>query len=245
MRSGAAGEAAGGSKAFGGGRLLRIGIPLMALAFLLNACGGDTRRTEVAARPPVIAPDGVLERASLPALVNSPELCTFALGQSSVDFTPLPDTEHARGCGLSHGGTFEPASMSFDSQVTASCGMVAGLSVWEREVLQPLAQRHFGQGVREVRHWGTYACRNRNSRQAGQRSEHARANAIDIHAFMLTDGSVISVRHDWQAADARGAFLRDLRDGSCDVFRGVLSPDADAAHRDHFHFDMGRWTFCR
>ena len=26
---------------------------------------------------------------------------------------------------------------------------------------------------------------------------------------------------------------------------GVLGPDSDSAHRDHFHFDMGPWAFCQ
>jgi hypothetical protein len=39
--------------------------------------------------------------------------------------------------------------------------------------------------------------------------------------------------------------LRDARDGAWRAFNVVLSPDYDAAHRSHFHFDMGRWVICR
>jgi hypothetical protein len=40
-------------------------------------------------------------------------------------------------------------------------------------------------------------------------------------------------------------FLREVRDGACDVFHAVLGPDFNAAHRDHFHLDMGRHKVCR
>jgi hypothetical protein len=40
-------------------------------------------------------------------------------------------------------------------------------------------------------------------------------------------------------------FLREVRDGACEVFHGVLGPEFNAAHRSHFHLDMGRHKVCR
>ncbi|WP_262296702.1 extensin family protein [Microvirga sesbaniae] len=37
----------------------------------------------------------------------------------------------------------------------------------------------------------------------------------------------------------RSAFLRALRDGACEVFDVVLSPDSSEVHHDHLHVDMG------
>jgi hypothetical protein len=34
-------------------------------------------------------------------------------------------------------------------------------------------------------------------------------------------------------------------DGGCRLFRGMLSPDYNDAHRDHFHLDMGPYILCR
>ena len=31
----------------------------------------------------------------------------------------------------------------------------------------------------------------------------------------------------------------------CRIFGAVLSPDYNAAHANHFHFDMGYWMTCR
>jgi hypothetical protein len=36
-----------------------------------------------------------------------------------------------------------------------------------------------------------------------------------------------------------------VRDGACLFFDGVLSPDYNAAHRDHLHLDRGRYRYCR
>jgi hypothetical protein len=46
---------------------------------------------------------------------------------------------------------------------------------------------------------------------------------------------------------AEAAFLRRLHKGACGTFGTVLGPDANEAHRDHFHFDLAarkRSAFC-
>ena len=45
----------------------------------------------------------------------------------------------------------------------------------------------------------------------------------------------------------RRAFLRRLHKGACGTFGTVLGPEANEAHRDHFHFDLAarrRNAFC-
>jgi hypothetical protein len=84
----------------------------------------------------------------------------------------------------------------------------------------------------------------------GAWSEHSTANAVDIAAFRLEDGTRISVLSDWEAQGAKAGFLRDVRTGACDLFATVLSPDYNEAHRDHLHFDQARrgamgWRGCR
>jgi hypothetical protein len=75
------------------------------------------------------------------------------------------------------------------------------------------------------------------------------ANAIDVTGFQLTDGRRISVLRDWPRASPEAAFLRDARDGASDLFATVLSPDYNAAHRDHLHLDQADrpsgWHLCR
>ena len=69
-------------------------------------------------------------------------------------------------------------------------------------------------------------------------SEHATANAYDIAGFKLADGRMVTLKQGWNGS--AGTFLRDLRLSACLLFNMVLSPDYNADHADHFHFDMGR-----
>lgn len=128
-----------------------------------------------------------------------------------------------------------------------SCAVSAGMVLWQREVMQPMARLHLGRQVVRMEHLGSYNCR----RIAGSDSysQHANGNAIDISAFVLSDGRRVSLIDDWDAPDGRSAFLRSIRDGACPLFSTVLSPDFNRAHADHFHFDqaeriMGR-RVCR
>jgi hypothetical protein len=134
--------------------------------------------------------------------------------------------------------------------VTTACPVTAGLVAWQAHVIQPAAQRLFGTTVARIEHFGSYSCRRMYGREEGSWSEHSTGNAIDVSAFVLTDGRRISVLRDWSRDDPRGRFLHTVRDGGCGMFATVLSPDYNAAHRDHLHLDqadrgdMG-WRACR
>ncbi|WP_377508422.1 extensin family protein [Octadecabacter sp. R77987] len=101
-----------------------------------------------------------------------------------------------------------------------------------------------GGGIAGLRVIGHYSCR---TRSGGRLSEHAFGRAIDISAIKLRDGSEISVLRDW-GSGARGRALREMHRAACGPFGTVLGPDANADHRDHFHFDTARYrsgSYCR
>lgn len=127
------------------------------------------------------------------------------------------------------------------------CAVTAAMALWTRDVVQPAAEKYFGQKVVELENLGSYNCRTIAGRQA--QSEHSTANAIDISAFVLADGTRVALINDWAPGDKRSEFLHEVRDGSCGLFSTVLSPDHDAAHADHFHLDMAArtagWSICR
>jgi hypothetical protein len=126
---------------------------------------------------------------------------------------------------------------------TVACPVAAALLVWEREVVQPAANVHFGSRVASIDHFGTYACRNVYNSAEGNLSEHARANAIDVAGFRLANGRRVSVRTGWNGREDEQAFLREVRDGACRLFATTLSPDYNAAHADHFHLDQAQRGF--
>lgn len=118
------------------------------------------------------------------------------------------------------------------------CAVAAGLEVWLRDTVRPSAEEELGSSLSRIEHFGAYSCRRMYSRDDAPWSEHATGNAIDIAAFVLADGRRISVLEDWDGDEAEARFLRRARDGACGPFGTVLSPDYNAAHRDHFHFDQ-------
>ncbi len=154
----------------------------------------------------------------------------------------------------------ERPAISLGGPLTLSCPMALSLSMWERHALQPAARLYFGAPVVSIDNFGSYACRNVNTGDGaapnaagGRRSRHATANAFDIAGFTLADGSRVSVLKDWRSAaagsgsgsGAAAALLREAHRGACRWFDGVLGPDYNAVHRDHFHLETGGWHSCR
>jgi len=188
-------------------------------------------------------PPGPFTRYKLRALADDPPACFAALAAAGVAAEPLPDGSAGPDCPLiattrlAGGIALDPA------RPRVTCPIAAAWTVYERQVLLPAAERHLGTRIAAARHLGTLACR--DMRGGTRRSEHASANAIDIAAFRLTDGREVSVLRDWGRPTPAGAFLREARDGACRIFAAVLGPDRDAAHANHFHLDLGRWTACR
>ncbi len=128
-----------------------------------------------------------------------------------------------------------------------TCPVAVAMELWRRDTLDPVAREVFGSEIAQIEHLGAYSCRRLYGRDDGPWSEHATANALDIAGFVLADGTRISVLRDWEGEGKKRRFLREVRDGACGAFSTVLSPDYNAAHADHFHFDMDdRWVgVCR
>jgi hypothetical protein len=192
------------------------------------------------------AEPGAFTRIQLAGLGQEPGTCFAALEKAGIRFTPQPQRPVENGCGLVDTARVEQASVAYSNSFVATCPLLAALYLFERHVLDPAARRHLGTGVARVNHLGTYSCRNVYGREMGRRSEHATANAIDIRGFVLDDGRIVSLARHWDGnRPAEAAFLREVNDGACRFFNAVLGPDYNAAHRDHFHLDMGRWRVCR
>ncbi len=196
------------------------------------------------------APIGWATGRKLADLAQDGAACRGLLAASGVDYAPLPR--------VGSGQCLAPDRTRFADNVTPglvlrpvgvapSCAVNTAMILWMREAVQPAAQRHFGQRVARMEHLGSYNCR--NIRGGGTISQHASGNAIDIAAFVLADGTRVTLKRDWDGDPARAAFLRDARDGACELFSTTLSPDFNAAHADHFHLDMAArmagWQVCR
>jgi hypothetical protein len=130
-----------------------------------------------------------------------------------------------------------------------TCPVAAGLLIWKRHGLDPLAERVVGAPITKISHRGTYNCRRQRGNGSSMPSEHATANAIDIAGFTFADGSTIALPGGWTGMDGASrksaAFLEQAQAEACKVYKVVLGPRANAAHADHFHLDMGLFSSCR
>lgn len=189
-------------------------------------------------------PIGWATAAKLDRLQDAPSACFRALESGGVAYDRLDNSPRGEPCGFTDALYLKRSLTPYSSPIRTSCPLAAALNLWERHVLQPAAERRFGAVVERIETFGTFSCRRINGATSGRWSEHATANAIDIWGFRLSDGRTVNVKADWRARGAKGQFLEDVFSGGCDVFRVALGPDYNAAHADHFHFDMGPGLAC-
>lgn len=194
-------------------------------------------------------PIGPFTVRKLGELCDDPGKCYAVLKDVEVRFTRLPPVNGPGTCGYSDAVRLPNGTgIDYSPSMAAACPIAASLFIWRHQIVEPAAYRHFGQPVVQIDTFGTYACRPIGNAEGRAMSEHATANAIDIAGFRLQDGRGITVAADWHDKGPEGAFLRDVRNGACRVFATTLSPDYNAAHHDHLHFDQARrggWSYCR
>ncbi|WP_390897912.1 extensin-like domain-containing protein [Pseudomonas citri] len=193
----------------------------------------------------VRVPPNWLTRFKLMALRNDPQLCDQALATSRLRVARQADSGVNSDCPLTNVLRVQGGEVALSSSFLASCPLAVAYALFEHHTLQPAAAAAYGQAVTRVDHLGSFACRNMYGRESGSRSQHATASALDIAGFRLANGRTVSVLRDWPKDNADAQFLRQVRDGACDMFSVVLSPDYNAAHRNHFHLDVGPWWICR
>ena len=189
--------------------------------------------------------------ARLPVMPSSQSfrMCTARLDAAQVRYSPLPNEDKGGGCAIIDTIRLLDIGTPTANLGAMTCPLASTFAGWVRYAVRPAARLYLGSEVVRIDTFGTYACRDvrgSGGTVAGKRSEHARANAVDIAAFVLADGRRISLLNDWNMSGPTSQFLRRIRESACKRFPTVLSPDYNAAHRDHFHFDMGgKGGYCR
>lgn len=142
------------------------------------------------------------------------------------------------GCGIRNAVQITSISdVKLSRPATMDCTTAKSLNRWVNKGVIP-AFRGRG-GVVELKVAAHYTCRTRNNRRGARISEHGRGKAIDISAFTMRSGKVVTVLNDW-GKGAGGRALRRIWRAACGPFGTVLGPSADRYHRDHFHMDTAR-----
>jgi hypothetical protein len=208
------------------------------VTLLLAACGRADRPT---------APTKTRPNLSVPSNRETAQ-CLADLRQLHVSFQLLPDRETGPGCGLAGTVKLVDIGVPVANLTAVRCGAARALIGWTRNAVAPAAYQMLGSELARIDSMGSYSCRNvvGSARNASRRSGHAIANAIDIGGFVLKDGRRITVLNDWNSSDPQvRQFLQTVRASACKRFGTVLSPDYNAAHRNHLHLEDDRAGFCR
>jgi hypothetical protein len=186
-------------------------------------------------------PVGWATAGKLTAMVEASGQCRAMLRDGGVRFSSSPAIGSGA-CRLDDRTRLDAGAVRLrPDQPHSTCAVAAGLILWQRRVVAPAAERHLGQRVTAFEHMGTTNCR--SIAGSSRMSEHATGNAFDISAFRLASGRRITLLAGWNGKADERAFLREVRNGACTIFGTTLSPDFNAAHHDHFHFDMADREF--
>lgn len=161
-------------------------------------------------------------------------------GVAAIKGEPIaPIGSKVTGCGVA-----EPVRVTSVSGVrlsqaaTVDCSIAKALNSWVDEVAQPA----FNGQLVELRIAAHYVCRGRNNQKGAKISEHGKGRAVDISAFVLSNGRVLSVAQNYDQ------LLRRIYKAGCTYFKTTLGPGSDGYHEDHFHFDTSARSggaYCR
>jgi hypothetical protein len=212
---------------------------LLALPLALAACvGGTDRRADSGSAKP---------KSTAVAAFSSPEAkqCVTDLTKAKVKFTPLANQDFGGGCSAIDSVKLLDVGTPVSNLGPMTCPLARNFAGWVQYAVRPAARKYLGSEVVKVETFGTYSCRNIYGGRSGRLSQHAYANAIDVSAFVLKDGRRITLLDGWNGKDDEREFLRILHGSACKRFGTVLGPAYNAAHHNHFHFDMGGNGFCR
>ena len=226
-------------------------LPLvMMLAATLGACSvlpeSDARRGS--------GPPSQATTPSRPSPARPPQIagqCMANLGEAGVRFTPVADSYPGEGCSIV--GAVQMSSLQADYAAMGvsnigpvQCEVGNAFAAWARYGADRAARQILGSSIDRIETMGSYSCR--NVAGSGRRSAHATAAAIDVGAFVLTDGRRIVVKRSWSSGTAaERAFLRAVHESACKRFNTVLGPDYNAAHEDHIHLEgvISGKSYCR
>jgi hypothetical protein len=113
------------------------------------------------------------------------------------------------------------------------CGMAEAVVRWVREDVVAALPVNVAP-LSAITTAASYDCRTRNHVAGALISEHGLANALDIRALLLADGTAFDLTDRTVAKSLR----ERLRATACARFSTVLGPGSDGFHEDHIHFDM-------
>lgn len=118
------------------------------------------------------------------------------------------------------------------------CGFALQFSDYVKNLLAPLGAGTLGASLVAIDTGSGYECRGRNRDNGTKLSAHAKGLALDVGAFVFSDGR--KIRIDAQSDPQSISYIKTLRTAACGWFTTILGPGSDPYHASHLHFDIER-----
>lgn len=169
--------------------------------------------------------------------------CLSELTRTGAVYQPLGDFVK-EGCSLSGAVQLQSVTTNYgvvkiNAEPIMLCSFARQFASWVHDIGAPLTLAHTGAELTTIETGPGFVCRNRYNRPDMKVSEHAKGNAIDIAAFILSDKQRIAVKQQPNDTAIAQELLRIFRTSGCGYFTTILGPGSNAAHEEHLHFDYG------
>ena len=170
-----------------------------------------------------------------------PSACRLALTEDIAVAPSIADINGPRGCGGTDLVRLEAIVLPNKHKVqvappaTLRCSMASVVADWVRTEVTALAAQQNSEPV-VLDNFDSYECRGFNRIPGAQLSEHGRANALDVRAIKLANGTSIGLTDRSVPRAVRESVLHAV----CARFSTVLGPDSDWYHEDHIHLDLAQ-----
>ena len=173
---------------------------------------------------------------------SSDSACMRELRKLGVEFEALSKIGNPGGnrCGIANPVRVSglASGIKVKPAATLNCQMALTFAKWVKEDVNPKARSTYLSGVDTVHQMSSYSCRTIGNKRGGTPSEHSFGNAIDIGKITLNSGKQVTVKKPGFFAIRESSMLKNIRSDACKKFTTVLGPGYNAAHADHFHFDL-------
>jgi hypothetical protein len=182
-------------------------------------------------------PPRPLERESDDALAA----CLGELKSAGAVVKEIDPIDPQNGCGIARPVELSrlSADIALEPKATLRCETALQLQRWSQEAMVPAVKAAMpDKKLTGLEQASGYVCRNRNNASNGKVSEHAFGNAVDIAAFIFSDGSRLDIAPREKDSTTEGALQRAAVATACLYFTTVLDPGSDAAHETHLHLDV-------
>lgn len=206
------------------------------IAFLLGTTVAATAEGIPLPRPrPADIPGDQSSTARTEAIVSP---CQSRLAEVAA-FKPLPPITGPGDCTATDVVELDAVLLPdgrrvvFSPSATLRCPMAEAVTRWVHDNVAPTIAA-LGKELRGVQTLDSFDCRPRNGIAGAKISEHGHANALDVRAFKLANGTAIELTD----ASVDKALRQKLRQSACARFSTVLGNGADAYHDNHVHLDL-------